>query len=68
MFILFFKSSAIPNTTRFMDKYFSDEELEKDRIARDEHAQLLRNQLVGQKSASEIRQILRHKKKYDTEG
>lgn len=50
-----------------MDKYFPQEDFDREQKEREEHAFMLENQMVGQKPASEIRQILRHKKKYETE-
>lgn len=63
----FSKSSITPNRKRIEQRFFSDEQFEKDRKEREEYKHLLDNQLVGQKSSSEIRQILRHKQKYATE-
>lgn len=59
--------STRPNIKRFSDTYFSNEEIERVNLEREERKFMLTNQLVGQKTSSEIRQILRHKKKYDTE-
>lgn len=50
-----------------MEAHFPIEDFEREQKEREEHTFMLQNQLVGQKSASEIRQVLRHKKKYDTE-
>lgn len=50
-----------------MAAHFPIEDFEQEQKERAEYAYMLQNQMVGQKSASEIRQVLRHKKKYDTE-
>lgn len=64
---LFFFFSKRPKTTAFVEKHFSDKENEKFEREIEERAFMLSNQVVGQKSSGEIRKILRHKKKYETE-
>lgn len=59
--------SKYPSSKRIEERFFSDEAIAKEHLDREEHKHMLENQIVGQKSSSEIRKILRHRQKYDTE-
>lgn len=63
--LIFF--STRPSLKRIEADFFSDEEIAAEHRERAQRKFFLSNQLVGQKSAGEIRATLRHKQKYDTE-
>lgn len=53
---------------RILKEYFPPEEMERDRIIREERAAIMQDSLISQKSAGDIRKALRYQKKYDTVG
>lgn len=60
-------SSTSPTSGRIVDALYPKESEETEREEREQRAYMLDQSIIGQKSASDIRKTLRHKKKYETE-
>lgn len=65
--LIYFFFSARVKSNQFVERHFPQEE--QDRINREYAArfEVLNNKTVAQKSSSEIRKVLRHQQKFETE-
>lgn len=67
LFIVFIVHSTRPSLKRIEADFFSDADIAAANLERQQRAHLMNSDLVGQKSASEIRATLRHQQKVLTE-
>lgn len=67
-FILFISYSKSSGLSKIEKWYFTDEEMNRDRIVREERAKIMHDSMLGQRDAGDIRAALRYQKKYYTEG